>query len=269
MTLPLISLQQVSLAVGTEKKTILDRVSFEIYPNTVTTIVGPNGGGKSTVLKVLLGLTAPTSGKVVKCRNNLRIAYLPQKLHFDQSIPMNVEQLLQLCPKFNQENYAWLVENLELEKILKTSIHQLSGGERQRAFLARCLMIEPELLVLDEPAQGIDIQRQAYLYRLIQRIKERYSCAVLLVSHDLMLVIKNTDHVICLNQHICCEGQPESIAHNPEFSNIFGHVIAKNIQDAFAVYSHNSAHHHTTTGTHAPHCGCDHGYPCPDKTSNP
>ncbi|RIY32338.1 hypothetical protein CJP74_04910 [Psittacicella melopsittaci] len=262
MSEPLISLQHISFTVNNDK-TILDNVSFNIYPHTVTTIVGPNGGGKSSILKILLGLIKPTSGKVVKSRADLRIAYLPQKLHFDQSVPMNVEQLLKLSPRFNQENFDWLVENCDLEKILHTSIHQLSGGERQRAFLARCLMNEPELLVLDEPAQGVDIQRQAYLYRLIQRIKQRYNCAVLLVSHDLMLVIRNTDHVICLNQHICCEGQPESIAHNPEFSNIFGHVIARNIQDAFAVYSHNSVHHHIEQN----HCGCDHGYPCGDHQS--
>ncbi|RIY33152.1 metal ABC transporter ATP-binding protein [Psittacicella gerlachiana] len=256
MSQPLISLVDINFIVN-ERKTILSDINFSIYPNTVTTIVGPNGGGKSSLLKILLGLVKPTSGQINKSKSDLRIGYLPQKLNLDQSVPLNVEQLLKLSPRFNQENYQWLVENCELTKILNTSIHQLSGGERQRAFLARCLMNEPELLVLDEPAQGVDIQRQANLYRLIQKIKQRYNCAVLLVSHDLMLVVRNTDHVICLNQHICCEGQPENIAHNPEFSNIFGHVIAKNIQDAFAVYSHNSVHHHLK---HHPsnHCGCDH-----------
>lgn len=257
MTQPLVSLQNIGLTVNKENKTILENISFDIYPNTVTTILGPNGGGKSTTLKILLGLVAPTSGQVIKARSDLRIAYLPQKLHFDQSVPLTVEQLLKLCPKYNADNYSWLIEHLDLKQLLTTSIHQLSGGERQRAFLARCLMNEPELLVLDEPAQGVDMQRQAHLYRLIQQIKEKYNCAVLLVSHDLMLVINNTDHVICINRHICCEGRPQSIAHNPEFSNIFGHVVAKNIQDAFAVYSHNSTHHHLgSSHQHTTVCTC-------------
>ncbi|RIY31239.1 hypothetical protein CKF54_07150 [Psittacicella hinzii] len=257
MTQPLISLEDISLVVG-EQKVILDKINLTITANSVTTIVGPNGGGKSSLLKILLDLNKPTSGKVVKQKADLRIAYLPQKLHFEQSIPMDVEQLLKLSPRFDQETYDWLIENCDLTKILKTSIHQLSGGERQRAFLARCLMTKPELLVLDEPAQGVDIQRQAHLYRLVQKIKDKFKCAIVLVSHDLMLVMRNTDHVICLNRHICCEGQPENIAHNPEFSNIFGHVIARNIQDAFAVYSHNSIHHHVDGVTNGNACGCDH-----------
>lgn len=264
-TTPLLRLTDVTLKVENQTKVIVENINLEIYPNTITTIIGPNGGGKSTLLKLILGLTKPTSGSVTYCYKNLQIGYLPQKLAFDQSMPLDVKQLLHLSPKFHQENYEWLVKNLDLERILHTSIHTLSGGERQRAFLARCLMSSPQLLVLDEPAQGVDISRQSYLYQLINTIKKRYNCAVLLVSHDLMLVMANTDHVICLDKHICCEGQPVEISTHNEFKGIFGHVIAQNIQNLFGVYAHDRNHTHVNCncGSHEPHpptpsCNCKH-----------
>lgn len=228
-----------------ENKTILTNINLVINKNTITTIIGPNGGGKSSLIKVILGLIQPSSGEIIKHVDNLKIGYLPQKLNFDQSIPLTVDYLLKLSPYFNQKDYEWLIENCDLAPILKSSIHLLSGGERQRAFLARALLQDPQLLVLDEPAQGVDINRQVELYKLINKVKQRFNCAVLLVSHDLNLVMKNTDSVVCLNQTICCTGEPRDIVYNDIFAGIFGHIVAKNLQDEFAIYYHgNSNTHH-------------------------
>lgn len=254
---PLVTVDNISLVA--DGKTILDKICFAIYPQTITTIVGPNGGGKSSIIKVILGLRQATSGKVTFSNPKLRLGYLPQKLHLDQSLPLNVEQLLRLSPKFNLETYTWLVKNLELENLLTSSVHSLSGGERQRVFLARSLLAQPELLILDEPAQGVDIRRQSDLYRLINIVKDKFNCAVLLVSHDLMLVMANTDHVICLNKHICCEGEPLAISQHPEFSNIFGSYISKNIQDQFAIYAHDRQPQTSTSSiSDTPQCHCNH-----------
>lgn len=243
MTEPLLVVNNLTYSLNDGRK-LIECISFSIEPDTITTIIGPNGGGKTTLIRCLLGLLTPTDGTISK-KDNLRIAYLPQKLSLDASLPMTVELLLSLAPSFDRENYDWLVENLDLKPILQTSIHSLSGGERQRAFLARTLMSRPHLLVLDEPAQGVDLARQTALYALIEVIRKRYRCAVLLVSHDLMLVMRNTNLVLCLNKHICCSGHPHQVASANEFRELFGHVVAQNLQDIFAVYEHDMRHDHS------------------------
>lgn len=238
---PLIELQNISVA--TAQKTILQDINLKIYPNSVITIVGPNGGGKSTLLKVLLKLISPNTGKVAYS-NQVRIGYVPQKIQLDQTLPITVAKFLQLKNGIGQQDIENALNLLSIQHLSQSSLHKLSGGEMQRVLLARAILNKPNLLVLDEPTQGVDINGQVELYQLIKTMRETLNCAVLMVSHDLHLVMVDTNEVLCVNQHICCAGTPETISNDPEFIHFFGDQFAKNI----AVYTHNHNHRHNLHG---------------------
>jgi len=219
---------------------VVDAVSLEIFPERIVTIIGPNGSGKTTLVKLLLGLETPDSGEITR-KKNLRIGYVPQSLAINRTIPMDVAWFLRLS---DQHASPDALERVALEvgiyNNLYQSIHTLSGGEMQRVLLARALLCQPELLVLDEPAQGVDVTGQAELYALIARISRESRMAVLMVSHDLHLVMSATDHVICLNHHVCCSGHPHSVQGDPAFAYLFGQHVAESL----AVYTHNHDHTH-------------------------
>ena len=241
---PLIDIQDVTLRI--QGKLLLENIQLTIRSGEIVSIVGPNGAGKTTLVKLALGLILPTEGKVSR-RTNLRIGYMPQRLHIDPNFPLTVERFLTLgnrTPKIKSEtSIESVVKEVGIKSILESSLRSLSGGEFQRVLLARALLREPELLVLDEPAQGIDLMGQAELYDLILRIKQRYQCGVLLVSHDLNVVMAQTEVVVCLNQHICCQGHPEQVSQDPAFMALFGEV-AQNL----AIYTHRHDHHHDMKG---------------------
>lgn len=239
--IPLIELQDIS--VVTAQKTIIRDINLKIYPNSVITIVGPNGGGKSTLLKVLLKLISPNTGKVTYS-NNVRIGYVPQKIQLDQTLPITVAKFLQLKKGITSQEIEKSLDLLSIRHLSESSLHKLSGGEMQRVLLARAILNKPNLLVLDEPTQGVDINGQVELYQLIKTMRETLNCAVLMVSHDLHLVMADTNEVLCVNQHICCAGTPETISNDPEFIHFFGNQFAKNI----AVYTHNHNHRHNLHG---------------------
>lgn len=223
---------------------ILDNVSIAIRKGEIVTIVGPNGSGKTTILKILLGLIKPNSGKVIK-KNGLRIGYMPQKISIERIMPITVRRFLSLngAGKFLRDIKAveTIAHDLGIGKLLKKQIHEISGGEMQRVLLARALLLQPELLVLDEPIQGLDVQGQEEFYRIIESVKSKYDCGILMVSHDLHVVMAKTDRVICLNKHICCQGHPEEISKHPEYLSLFGR---KEIGDKFAIYPHHHDHSH-------------------------
>jgi zinc transport system ATP-binding protein len=185
----------------------------------------------------VLGLIKIKEGKI-NYKTNLRVGYMPQKLFINPILPLSVERFLRLSP------YKGCIEEvLELVGIFSLRnnfLHNLSGGEMQRVLLARAIMRNPELLVLDEPTQGLDIVGQGKFYELIRALKERFKCGVILVSHDLHLVFKSSEHVICLNKHICCEGRPEEVRNNPEYYRLF----PTKIPDDLAFYHHEHDHHH-------------------------
>lgn len=252
--IPLIELTDISVVFG--QKTALSHINLQIYPNSVITIVGPNGGGKSTLLKVLLKLLAPTQG-TVKYSNNVRIGYVPQKIHLDHSLPITVEKFLSLKKGTSKTEIQQALALLSISHLIHNSMQKLSGGEMQRVLLARAILNKPNLLVLDEPTQGVDINGQAELYQLIHQTRETLNCAILLVSHDLHLVMADTNEVLCINQHICCAGTPEIISNDPKFIRFFGDQFAKNI----ALYTHRHNHKHDMHGdvcctsvSHTPHC---------------
>ncbi|QHB17731.1 zinc ABC transporter ATP-binding protein ZnuC [Mannheimia pernigra] len=238
---PLVSLHDIEIVFNNQKA--LHNINLSIYPNSITTIVGPNGGGKSTLLKVLLKLITPTKGKVVH-HKDLKIGYVPQKLHLDPSMPITVSHFLGLKPHTNKAMIEEALSMFAIHHLAQNSMQKLSGGELQRVLLARAILNKPQLLVLDEPMQGVDITGQTELYQLLNQTRSWLNCAILIVSHDLNIVMANTDEVLCVNKHICCQGTPEVITHDPSFIHFFGDQFARNV----AFYSHSHNHHHNLHG---------------------
>lgn len=226
----------------TQNKIILDKVSLRIRQGEIVTVIGPNGAGKSTLVKVVCGLRAPQSGKIIR-KPGLRIGYMPQRLHIDETLPLQVERFLSLgghrIPAIDA-----VCDTMSLTNLRQVPITRLSGGELQRVMLARCVLRKPELLILDEPTQGVDVHGQTELYDLITEIRDRLQCGVLMISHDLHLVMAKTDTVVCLNHHVCCHGEPESVSQHPEYLQLFGPDTAQSI----AVYTHAHDHEHDLHG---------------------
>ncbi len=231
----LISAQAVSKSFG--RTQAIANVSLTLHPGNIVTVIGPNGSGKTTLLKLLLGLEAPDSGTITR-KPGLKIGYMPQRLHIDPILPVTVEWFLKLSA--NGADILPLANETGIVRLLSASLQSVSGGEMQRVMLARALLSKPELLVLDEPAQGVDVTGQAELYDLITRIAKKYGSAVLMVSHDLHLVMSATNDVICLNRHICCSGHPHSVRGDPAFAELFGSHVAESL----AVYTHHHDHEH-------------------------
>ena len=237
---PLISGKDLSLKFG--ERNILSDVSLSINKGEIVTLIGPNGAGKTSLVRVVLGLQKPTSGQLVR-QNKLRIGYMPQKLHIEASLPLTVKRFLRLAAKDQQA----IEESLQLTgipQLIDSPMQSLSGGETQRVLLARALLRKPDLLVLDEPVQGVDVAGQSALYRLIAEIRDQRGCGVLMVSHDLHLVMAATDTVICLNQHVCCHGHPESVTEDPAYLELFGQTT----QSGIAIYTHHHDHDHDMHG---------------------
>ncbi|HTR01199.1 MAG TPA: zinc ABC transporter ATP-binding protein ZnuC [Candidatus Acidoferrum sp.] len=246
---------------------ILHQVNLHLKQGQILTLIGPNGAGKTSLVKIALGLVQPTRGTVDR-RANLRIGYMPQKLQVETTLPLTVQRFLQLVPHASNTDIVAALDEVGAAHVLHSRLQSLSGGEQQRVLLARALLRKPELLVLDEPTQGVDLKGQADLYRLITRIRDVHGCGVLMVSHDLHLVMSATDEVICLNQHVCCHGHPEQVSNDPAYLELFGQSGAQ----AMAVYTHHHYHGHNLAGdvvdehVHDEHCQHDHA---PSLLTNP
>ena len=233
----LISAEALSKSYGSTS--VLANVSVIIEPRKIVTVIGPNGSGKTTLIKLLLGLETTDQGSITR-KQGLTIGYVPQHIAIDPILPVTVEYFLSLSAHGDRAAMQALAEETGISHTLKNKLQSVSGGELQRILLARALLCNPELLVLDEPAQGVDVTGQALLYELIGRISKQHGCAVLMVSHDLHLVMSATDHVICLNHHICCSGHPHSVRDDPAFTELFGKPVAAHL----AVYTHHHDHTH-------------------------
>lgn len=222
---------------------LVRNINLSISKGEIVTLIGPNGAGKSTTAKLALQIIKPDEGEV-QHRRDLRISYVPQKINVDRTMPLSVERLMTMTGPLSEDAIAAALHAVGIAHLRKAQVAYLSGGEFQRALLARALAKGPDLMVLDEPVQGVDFTGEAQLYDLIARMRDETGCGVLLVSHDLHLVMSATDKVICLNNHICCSGTPRDVTGNPEYLKLFGNRAAGSL----AIYQHNHDHSHLPDG---------------------
>ena len=241
----LISARHVGKRFGAA--TVLHGVDLAIEKGEIVTIVGPNGSGKSTLLRMLIGAIEPTEGSVAR-RDGLRIGYVPQRLALDSTLPITVERFLSLPRRRSKDRIARVLQRVGMEAFAKAQVARLSGGQTQRVLLARALLSVPEILVLDEPTQGLDQHGVSDFYELIAKVRAEMGCAVLMVSHDLHVVMRASDRVICLNGHICCQGTPTVVSESVEYRALFG----ERDDGALALYRHRHDHEHPHDHQHDP-----------------
>ena len=233
----LINIKDLSVRYG--NKTVLENMRLSLASKEILTIVGPNGSGKTTLFKAIIGSVPIYSGQVI-LKPDLKIGYVPQHLNIDRSLPLTVDRFLQLTKKKQQLSNVKTSEIVSVNDLLALQISDLSGGQMQRVLLARALLNQPEVLLLDEATRGLDQPRAATFYRTIESIRKETGCAVLMISHDLHVVMAASDRVICLNGSICCEGAPKSVATSPQYEALFG----SNTDGTLALYQH----HHNNIG---------------------
>ena len=241
----LISVEDVSIRYGSH--TVLSHVDLTVEPGEIITIVGPNGSGKTSLFRAIIGAVSPSSGKITR-KPGLRIGYVPQRLHIDPTLPITVERFLRLSNKANAAACQAALDAAGAPDLMQRQMSELSGGQFQRVMLARALMEKPEVLLLDEATQGLDQPGSAAFYQQIETVRNETNCAVLMISHELHVVMSASDRVICLNGHVCCAGTPAVVASAPEYRALFGTGTG----GALALYRHDHDHDHDH--------GHDHGH---------
>jgi zinc transport system ATP-binding protein len=238
---PLVSLK--GAGVRRSGRWLVRNVEFDVARGEIVTLIGPNGSGKSTTARTAIGAIAPDEGTVSR-KPGLRVGYVPQKLAIDWTLPLTVERLMSLTASHAKADIEAALASVGISHLARSQVQTLSGGEFQRALLARAMLRKPDLLVLDEPVQGVDFSGEVALYDLIGKIRDDTGCGVLLISHDLHVVMAATDTVICLNGHVCCRGTPQSVVASAEYRQLFGGRAAQTL----AVYRHDHDHTHLPDG---------------------
>ena len=224
-------------------RTLVSGVDLTIARGEIVTLIGPNGSGKSTTAKLATGVLKPSMGKVTR-KPGLKIGYVPQKLSIDWTLPLTVERLMTLTGPFSAGAIQAALEAVGATHLLKAAVQELSGGEFQRVLFARAMIRKPDLLVLDEPVQGVDFSGELALYDLVRQIRDTTQSGILMISHDLHVVMAETDTVICLNGHVCCRGTPNAVKSSPEYLRLFG----ERANGALALYQHHHDHEHHEDG---------------------
>ena len=238
---PLVKLENAG--VYKSSKWLVKGISFEVNNGQIVTLIGPNGSGKTTTAKMILNILNADEGLVIS--NTNKMAYVPQKINIDWTMPLRVIDFMKITSSINNTQITEALALTGVEKLLYDEIHNLSGGEFQRVLIARAVAKKPELLVLDEPVQGVDFNGEIALYNLIKKISDKLNCGILLISHDMHFVMSATDHVICLNGHICCSGTPSSVVKNPAYIKLFGEHNAETL----SYYQHHHDHSHNNDGS--------------------
>jgi len=238
---PLVTATNISVRFG--RKVVLSHVSFEIGAGEIVTVIGPNGAGKSTLVRAMLGLQRLSEGRVERA-DKLTIGYVPQTIAVDPIMPLTVRRFMSLTRRNTRSAIDQVLDEVGAVGIGERQVGDLSGGEFRRVLLARALLQNPDLLILDEPVQQVDFAGQLAIYQLIGRIRDARQCGILIVSHDLHLVMSATDRVLCINGHVCCAGEPEAVSRHPEYVAMFGPRAA----DQLAVYTHGHDHTHGLSG---------------------
>ena len=236
----LVKLDNVGISIN--DKWLVKGVSLQVEKNKIVTLIGPNGSGKSTTAKIALGIYKKIQGKVEKYTN--KVGYVPQKISIDWTLPLRVKDFMTLTESLDHETISEALSLTGVIHLKEKNLSDLSGGEFQRVLLARAISKKPELLVLDEPVQGVDFTGEIALYELIKKICDELNCGILLISHDLHTVMTATDHVVCLNGHVCCSGSPIDVAKNNEYKALFGEQASQ----ILTRYEHRHDHIHTEDG---------------------
>ena len=236
----LVKLKQASFRIN--NKWLVKDVSLQIEKGRIVTLIGPNGSGKSTTAKIALGIYKKIDGKVEKYTN--KVGYVPQKISIDWTLPLRVRDFIVLTENLKEEAINDALSLTGVIHLKDKNLGDLSGGEFQRVLIARAISKKPELLVLDEPVQGVDFTGEIALYKLIKKISDELNCGILLISHDLHTVMSATDHVVCLNGHVCCSGSPIEVAKNNEYKALFGEQASQ----ILSIYEHRHDHIHTNEG---------------------
>ena len=236
----LVKLKQASFRIN--NKWLVKDVSLQIEKGRIVTLIGPNGSGKSTTAKIALGIYKKIDGKVEKYTN--KVGYVPQKISIDWTLPLRVRDFIVLTENLKEEAINDALSLTGVIHLKDKNLGDLSGGEFQRVLIARAISKKPELLVLDEPVQGVDFTGEIALYKLIKKICDELNCGILLISHDLHTVMSATDHVVCLNGHVCCSGSPIEVAKNDEYKALFGEQASQ----ILSRYEHRHDHIHTNEG---------------------
>ena len=231
-----------NVGVSMNDKSLVKGVSFEVKQGEIVTLIGPNGSGKSTTAKIALGIYKKIDGKVKTYTN--KIGYVPQKILIDWTLPIRVSDFMTLTEELTQDQINIALNLTGVEHLKDKSLSNLSGGEFQRVLIARAISKQPELLVLDEPVQGVDFKGEIALYELIKKISDKMKCGILLISHDLHVVMSATDYVVCLNGHVCCCGTPKDVAQSKHYKELFGEKSA----ELLSIYEHNHDHVHSSDG---------------------
>ncbi len=224
-------------------KWLVRGISLEINQGQIVTLIGPNGSGKTTTAKMILNILNTDEGLVKG--NAHKMAYVPQKINIDWTMPLRVIDFMKITSSLNNTEITESLVMTGVDKLLYNQIHSLSGGEFQRVLIARAIAKKPDLLVLDEPVQGVDFNGEIALYNLIKDISVNLNCGILLISHDMHFVMSTTDHVICLNGHICCSGSPSNVVKNPEYIKLFG----EHNSETLSYYQHQHDHSHDHDGS--------------------
>ena len=223
-------------------KWLVEGVSLQVEKGKIVTLIGPNGSGKSTTAKIALGIYKKIEGTVEKFTN--KVGYVPQKISIDWTLPLRVNDFMVLTENLKSETIDEALSLTGVIHLKDKNLGDLSGGEFQRVLLARAISKKPDLLVLDEPVQGVDFTGEIALYELIKKICDELDCGILLISHDLHTVMSATDHVVCLNGHVCCSGSPTDVAKNDEYKALFGEQASQ----ILSRYEHKHDHIHTDEG---------------------
>ena len=231
-----------NVGIQQNEKWLVKGVSLEVEKGKIVTLIGPNGSGKSTTAKIALGIYKNIEGNVEKFTNN--VGYVPQKISIDWTLPLRVKDFMVLTDNIKDELIDVALSLTGVIHLKEKNLGNLSGGEFQRVLLARAISKKPELLVLDEPVQGVDFTGEIAMYELIKKISEKLNCGILLISHDLHTVMSATDHVVCLNGHVCCSGSPKDVARNNEYKALFGEQASQTL----SVYEHKHDHEHSIDG---------------------
>ena len=238
-----ILVQLENVGVFQNNKWLVEDVSLNVEKGKIVTLIGPNGSGKTTTAKIALGIHKNIKGKVKKFTDN--IGYVPQKISIDWTLPIRVTDFMQLTHNLSENEIENALKLTGVKHLKNNDLRNLSGGEFQRVLIARAISKKPDLLVLDEPVQGVDFKGEIALYELIKTISDKINCGILLISHDLHVVMTATDYVVCLNGHVCCSGSPSSVAKNKEYQKLFGDRAST----ILSVYEHRHDHTHSPDGT--------------------